>query len=274
MENKFHCIIAAIKNKDMRYTATCLFAVTVFFNCSIPYEKKNTDAAIINVNTANPYQSIASIPLPPGFTRRKMDEQSFGYWLRQLTLRKDRHVYLYDGSLKSYQQAQFAVIDISTGKSDLQQCADAVMRLRAEYLYATHQIDKIAFIDNDKKVYQCPPNADRTAFEKYLNKVFAACGSYSLNQQLKAKNKFSDIAIGDVLIKGGFPGHAVIVVDLAENNKGEKIYMLAQSYMPAQDIHVLQNFNNDTLSPWYSIKENNVIETPQWTFYRNQLKTW
>ena len=43
--------------------------------------------------------------------------------------------------------------------------------------------------------------------------------------------------IGDVLIQGGSPGHAVIVVDMAENPAtGEKLYLLAQSYMPAQDI--------------------------------------
>lgn len=28
--------------------------------------------------------------------------------------------------------------------------------------------------------------------------------------------------IGDVFIKGGSPGHAVIIVDMAENDKGEK----------------------------------------------------
>ena len=52
------------------------------------------------------------------------------------------------------------------------------------------------------------------------------------------------------------------------------IYMLAQSYMPAQDIHLLQNFSNPSLSPWYSVKESSIIQTPQWIFYTNQLKTW
>ena len=47
----------------------------------------------------------------------------------------------------------------------------------------------------------------------------------------------TSMQIGDVLIQGGSPGHAVIVVDMAENPAtGEKLYLLAQSYMPAQDI--------------------------------------
>lgn len=37
---------------------------------------------------------------------------------------------------------------------------------------------------------------------------------------------------------------------MAENNKGEKIYLLAQGFMPAQDIHVLVNFVDTDLSPW------------------------
>lgn len=258
----------------MRHTTASIFIAALFFNCNTITEKKNIDNEIVNVNTENAYKSVAEIPAPKGFERKYATENSFGNWLRKLPLKKDRHVHLYDGSLKPYQQAQFAVIDMPVGKSDLQQCADAVMRLRAEYLYATHQLDKIVFRDNDKTVYQCPANADRVAFDKYLNKVFAACGSYSLNQQLKAKSNFTEISIGDVLIKGGFPGHAVIVVDLAENKNGEKVYMLAQSYMPAQDIHLLQNFSNPSLSPWYSVKESSIIQTPQWIFYTNQLKTW
>ena len=56
------------------------------------------------------------------------------------------------------------------------------------------------------------------------------------------KVSIENIEIGDVFIQGGFPGHAIIVVDLAENEVGEKCFLVAQSYMPAQEIHVLKNF--------------------------------
>jgi len=40
-----------------------------------------------------------------------------------------------------------------------------------------------------------------------------------------------EINIGDVFIVGGSPGHAVIVVDMAQNDNNEKIFLLAQSYI-------------------------------------------
>ncbi len=82
-----------------------------------------------------------------------------------------------------------------------------------------------------------------------------------------------DMKIGNVFIQTGNPyGHAVIVVDMAENPySGEKVYMLAQSYMPAQDIQILVNRKNSLYSPWYLLDEN-PIETPEWRFNTNDLK--
>jgi hypothetical protein len=85
---------------------------------------------------------------------------------------------------------------------------------------------------------------------------------------------FKAIQAGDVLIRGGFPGHAVIVADVAVNKNGKKVYLLAQSYMPAQDIHLLKNPVNPNLSPWYFADESLVIETPEWTFHARDLHTW
>jgi hypothetical protein len=178
-------------------------------------------------------------------------------------------VHLYDGRLKANQTAQFAVLDIPVGKKDLQQCADAVMRLRAEYLYSQQRFSEISFADNNGKKYICPADIDRPGFERYLEKVFSYCGTLSLEKQLRP---VTDIQPGDVLIKGGSPGHAVIVMDVAVNSQGGKIYLLAQSYMPAQDIHVLRNFQNE-LNPWY-ITGQQEIRTPEWTFKTNQLRRW
>ena len=100
------------------------------------------------------------------------------------------------------------------------------------------------------------------------------CGSASLAKQLKPVNSFSQIQPGDVIIRGGFPGHAVIVMDVAVNNSGKKIYLLAQSYMPAQDIHVLKNPNNTGLSPWYEVNDDTVIYTPEYTFSQHELRRW
>jgi hypothetical protein len=57
---------------------------------------------------------------------------------------------------------------------------------------------------------------------------------------------------GDTFIEGSFPGHAVLVIDVAENAAGERAFLLPQSYMPAQDIHILRSF--EAISPWYRFR--------------------
>jgi hypothetical protein len=44
--------------------------------------------------------------------------------------------------------------------------------------------------------------------------------------------------------------------------------------MPAQDIHILKNFNDKELSPWYSEDFGSVLETPEWDFDRNSLRRY
>jgi len=81
----------------------------------------------------------------------------------------------------------------------------------------------------------------------------------------------AQVRIGDVFIRGGFPGHAVIVVDVAENQQGQRIFLLAQSFMPAQQIHVLRN-PTSSLTPWYLAKQHGPLATPEWLFDYRDLK--
>lgn len=219
------------------------------------------------------FKTIASIPAPEAYYRVSAQRSSFTEWLRNISLKQDKTVYLYNGELKRNQSAQFAVLDISVGNTDLQQCADAAMRLRAEYQFAQKTFDQISFTDNEGTVYHFKPPYNRDNFNTFLNRVFGMCGTASLSKQMRTIG-LQQLKPGDLLLKGGFPGHAVMVVDMAENDKGEKLYLLAQSYMPAQDIHVLVNPNSENLSPWYKLEEGQLIETPEWTFSSNQLKTW
>jgi hypothetical protein len=226
----------------------------------------------------NPYPTIGAIPLPTGFHRISAPERSFCTWLRNVPLKKDRTVYLFDGTPKRNQDAQFAVLDISVGHTDLQQCADAVMRLRAEYLYASGDLQKIEFKTGQgvrlNFLEWCTGDRARRRFDRYLKRVFEYCGTWSLERQLRLRH-LDAISAGDVLIKGGFPGHAMLVVDIAEDGSGHRIYLLAQSYMPAQDIHIVRNLAEPGISPWYRADPAETqIETPEWTFTTNQLRTW
>ncbi len=236
--------------------------------------KNNLDTSVkkpLSTTASIVYKDVASIPLPGDYTRIDYDSNSFATWLRSISLKKDKTVYLFNGYKKENQLAQFAVLDISTGDKNLQQCADAVMRLRADYLFACKQFAAISFSDNDNKRYQFSKPYTKEHLHNYLQIVFGMCGSASLSKQLRHID-IEDIQPGDVFIRGGFPGHAEIVMDVAINKTGKKIFLLAQSYMPAQDIHVLINPLNKNLSPWYEI-DNDII-SPEYVFTKDELKTW
>lgn len=210
--------------------------------------------------------TIQSIPTPVGYTR--VQAVGYGEYIRNISLKSDKTVYLYNGKKKENQDAQYAVLDVSVGDKDLQQCADAAMRLRADWLFKTKQYDKIVFNSISNKPIKFNPPYDNFHLFKHMDVVYSVCNSLSLERQLKPR-KIQDIQIGDMLINGGSPGHVVIVIDVAVNKKGERAFMLAQSYMPAQDIHILKGQDG----PWYFAKEG-VIETPEYTFNSGQLKTW
>ena len=83
-----------------------------------------------------------------------------------------------------------------------------------------------------------------------------------------------DLLPGDILLEGGSPGHCVMVVDMAYDEKGNRCYLLAQGYMPAQDFHVLTNPLHPE-DPWYYEKEMAYpIQTPSWTFDDGSLMRW
>lgn len=231
-------------------------------------------------------------PAPAGYSR-DFNQNPFAIWLRDLPLRAGNpEVMLFDGRPKNYQEAHLAVVAIDTGSRDLQQCADAVMRLRAEYLWSADRRDEIKFnftsgdaarwsswqagqrpkINGNKVrwVNSSAKNDSYKNFRRYLNIVFSYAGSHSLARELKAVSDPTQVQPGDVFIQGGFPGHAVMVLDVVENQAGERMFMVGQSYMPAQDFHVLKNPKADGV--WYPARAEGKLRTPEWTFDYSDLK--
>ena len=97
------------------------------------------------------------------------------------------------------------------------------------------------------------------------------CGNGIPEKEMKNVN-LSDMQIGDIFLKAACQAICVIIVDMAENKEtGEKLFMIAQSYMPAQDIHILKNNNDKSISPWYSLNFGEFLRTPEWEFTANQL---
>lgn len=210
---------------------------------------------------------------PKGYTR--IEENDFISYLRKYELKEDNSpVLLYNGNKKSNQDSHIAVFKLPIENEDLQQCADSIMRIYAEYYYYNKQYDKISFhfvdefradyckwqegyrikfVDNKPKWYKSAAYDDSyDTFKKYMRIVFAYSSTLSLYQESYAIEK-EEISIGDIFLKAGSPGHVVMVVDMCINQEGKKAFLLAQGYMPAQEFHIIKNpFHDD---PWYYEEE-------------------
>lgn len=232
---------------------------------------------------------------PIGFKRTSEADDSFGLYLRTLSLKPHgSDVKMYDGSIKSNYGVYHAVVDLEIGKKNLHQCADAIMRLRAEYLWNNQKYNQIHFnftngfrVDysqwmNGKRiavhgnktnwVSKYNPSNTYSDFWSYMEIIFNYAGTLSLSKEMKTK-EIDAMKIGDVFILGGSPGHAIIIVDMAVNSEtNEKVFMLAQSYMPAQELQILQNPLIEGDNPWYSISSDGILNTPEWTFNNSDLK--
>ncbi len=231
---------------------------------------------------------------PSGFERVEVKANSYAAYLRNLPLKEEgASVQYYDGKLKNRSDVYTAVVDLPIGKRDLHQCADAVMRLKGEYLWREKKYEDIHFnftngfrvdysewmkgrrmIVKGNKTYWNDRNQPSNTYEdfwKYMELIFTYAGTLSLAKELQAVD-YHEMKIGDVFIQGGSPGHAVVVVDMVMHPETkQQAYLLAQSYMPAQEIQVLK-CPNGAFGPWYMMGEESSINTPEWDFYATDLK--
>lgn len=210
---------------------------------------------------------------PEGFERTVEEEGSIGSFLRSYTMKPDQSpVMLHNGVKKGSQTRHAAVFSMDLVEGDLQQCADSVMRMWAEYLWETGQQDQIAFHFTSGDLcswsywrdgYRPNVSGNSVSFSKrasysdsyenfvrYLEIVFSYAGTLSMDTYESETIELSELQIGDVFLKGGSPGHVVMVVDACVNPDGEKAFLLAQGYMPAQDFHVIKNPVHQE-DPWY-----------------------
>jgi hypothetical protein len=232
---------------------------------------------------------------PPGYRRMSAEETSYAAYLRNLpVLPHGTSVKYYDGSLKPNPNIYAGVVAIDVGLDDLQQAPEACIRLRGEYLFKQQQYYKISFtISNhnrvsyvnwveglkmiiDGKTYwtKSPTDIGRyPTFKRYLEFIFTHGNIETLLDDVQ-RNSLEYIQPGDMFIQIARPGHVVIVVDVAENTAtGDKVFLLAQSYKPAQSLQILVNPNDANLSPWYSASAiDEKITTPEFIFYKRDLR--
>ncbi|MCW7491159.1 DUF4846 domain-containing protein [Leptospira sp. 2 VSF19] len=230
-------------------------------------------------------------PPPNGFKRVDYQNNSFATYLQNFPLKpKGSSVSLYNGKLKT-NQVHVAVLDFPLLKDDLIQCADAIIKLRAEYLYSQKKYEQIHFkISNGMNVEfsrfikgeRVQVNGNKThwkkgkfkqgtgrdVFEEYLRFIYIYAGTISLKSELKKKT-IGDLKPGNIWIEAGSPGHAVLVVDKLTGKDGQTLFLLAQSYMPSQEMHILKSQSID--SPWFKIPQSDFFQTPEWEFPTKEI---
>lgn len=234
------------------------------------------------------------ILLPSGYVRPKAETGSLLEYLRTFPVKEDGSpVFLYDGTEKWNQNAHAAVLKLPIENADLQQCADSIMRMYAEYFLATGQEERISFhftngfeapytkwrdgyrikVDGNQVSWVESAGYDDSyeTFVKYMRIIFTYAGTLSMDAEAEPITA-EELQPGDVFLKGGSPGHVVMVVDLCENEQGQKAFLLAQGYMPAQEFHILKNPASET-DPWYYEDEIKYpFSTPEYVFEERSLQ--
>ncbi|MCJ7933262.1 MAG: lipoprotein [Chryseobacterium sp.] len=213
---------------------------------------------------------------PEGYEWIEEKPNSFGSFIENFKLKPyDSQIMKYDGTPISTQHLHEAVFDIDTGNKDLQQCADAVIRLRAEYLYAVKKYDEIqfhftsgdlfswrdykngtrAFVSGNSVSFRKTADVDDSYqnFRNYLDLIFNYAGTISLHQETKPVPSNSDLKTGDIVISPGSPGHVVFIAGVCKNKEGKRLFLLGEGFTPAQSVHLLSNPYDKNISPWYDL---------------------
>lgn len=236
---------------------------------------------------------LSRVKLPNGYNRVNYPKGSFQNYLRNYKLKTfGSKIINYDNTEYFWQRGHIGILEVPVPKNGLQQCADALIRIRSEYLWDNNRKDEIGFnftsghycswkkyaqgyrpkINGSKVTFHktAKANHSKENFYKYLNLIYMYSGTLSLYNELE-KVKAKDLKIGDMLIIGGTPGHIVMLCDEAVNANGEKLFLLFQGNTPAQNVHLLKNLDDTSISPWYQLKDNNEIPVSNYTFYNSEF---
>jgi hypothetical protein len=222
----------------------------------------------------------------PDLSQPVFNKNSWQYFLQHLP-EKQGDILDYTGNPIRYQEKHFAIINYDVGTRDLQQCADALIRLRAEYLFEQKRYDEISFRFNSGEWFRYseylkgrrpaiigntiyaaqtdPVQVSHTTLRNFLDIVYAFTSTVALERDLKPA---ADFEIGTVVLHVGSPGHCFIIVDEMKNERGEKLFKLAEGYMPAQSIYILKNEDG---TPWHRLSKKQIT-TASYDFTTFSLK--
>jgi len=237
----------------------------------------------IAVTPAHAEPLVERFTPPKGTTRVTVIEGSFAASLRALPLLPmGSPVVAFDGRI--IDENPLAVVDLDVGTRDLQQCADSIIRLDAEHRFRSGQHASIRYAFTSGDVYAfdsyidgirpvldkrgrvsfakkaAPVVRDHAALMAYLDIIYLYAGTASLSATT-ARVDNAALAAGDFFVIGGFPGHAILILDVAKGENGRAHYLLGEGYMPAQSFHVVPTRDGGA---WHTLEDDGSLSVPTW----------
>ena len=241
-----------------------------------------------NLKYPAPVDSLeARFPTPPGYRRVAVEPGSFGEWLRGLPLAAPgTPIVNNSGDTVHAGDDPYvaAVVAIDVGAGDLQQSADAITRLHAEWLWASDKPDAISYRSASKldmpfsrwakgqRLLPSGPNVfwvvkgkphdpNYNDFRQYIDAVMLWSNNVSLAMRADRVSDPAQLTAGDFFLQTRGKGYAVLVLDVAQKPTGERVALLGQALQsPAQSMHVLRL---GQATAWFSMRPPNPVLTPR-----------
>jgi len=210
---------------------------------------------------------------PPSkdFYRIEVKKNSFADFLRKLSLKKPgSNVVNYRGGVfKSGADTSVAfVVDMDIAGRRLEQCMDILIRLYAEYLWGKKQMANFilplpgghwlewqdwkmgfrpVFKGIDVSMFRsAQPDSSHQSYTAFLNTIYSESHTqqfYHAYQPIERR----EVKIGDIIIKKGTKGHAIMIMDLTKNEHGQMMALIGNGDTPACQFFLL---NYKTKNPW------------------------
>ena len=256
-------------------------------------EQAGTERSIRCIEPGGMTLQTRIIP-PEGYTRTPAENGSFAEYLREYPLFPDGiKLPVYNGKTMSSEHIA-AIFDISLGDEGWQQCADSIIRLYSDYFYKNGRFDRISFQFSNGDVcdyerwrrgkrmfvlgdFSCEipaalPDDSEQQYMNYLKEVMNYAGTLSLQKESEVISP-DGLRIGDIICSDS---HVVLIADEAVNEKGEKCYLIGQSFIPAVCFHIVTGVSGGELTPWFTQEqlEQEVFNVGGFGFTRNNIRRW
>jgi len=229
--------------------------------------------------------TIGDIPLPSHeYNRLNANKDSYAHWLRNLPLEEPgSSVYDFKGNIfkSGTDSSVAAVVKWNISGRRLEQCMDIVIRLYAEFLWQEHKTDNLKLplpggtwlywnhwrsgyrpffkgiqVDLRKSTH---PDSTYSNYIKFLHTIFSESHTQQFYHSYHPVMR-ENVQIGDFIVRKGTKGHAVMIVDLAQNARGELVALIGNGDTPACQFFLL---NHTKGNPWVPLnRDEEAIPLP------------